>query len=310
MGGSGGGGGSIDPSEISRKVRQAEKQAHDQGFDSKINDEINDLLKDFNGRDYGAIQRHLETINNTLDSEIEGRIDLRYGGSVSKHTYVDGLSDIDALALIHNTDLADKSPEEVKQYFFDQLVQRLPDSKITMGTLAITIKYSDGVEVQILPATKHGDYFRIPNSKGLNEWSHLINPKAFAVSLRAVNQKTAGKLVPMVKLAKSIISSLPENRQLSGYHTEALAVDIFSRYTGVKTVKEMVKYFFDNASDAVHNPLKDKTGQSTHVDDYLGEPNSVERKMVSDSLAQIARKMSNADGRQSNRAWDDILKGE
>jgi hypothetical protein len=309
MGGSGSGG-SIDPSEISRKVRQAEEQAQDQGFDSKINDEINNLLKDFNDRDYEAIQRHLDHINNTLDSEIEGRIDLRYGGSVSKHTYVDGLSDIDALALINNTDLADKTPEEVKQYFFDQLVKRLPGTEITMGALAITIKYSDGIEVQILPAIKHGDHFRIPNSKGLNQWSHLINPKAFAVALRAVNQKMAGKLVPMIKIAKSIISSLPEKRQLSGYHTEALAVDIFSKYAGTKTIKEMVKHFFVVASDSVHNPLQDKTGQSTHVDDYLGNSNSLERKMVSDSLAQIARKMSNADGRQSERAWDDILDGE
>ncbi len=309
MGGSGGGG-SFDPSEISKKIRQAEKQAQDQGFDTEINTLINDMLRSFNDRDYEATQRHLSTINGTLDSEIEGTIDLRYGGSVSKHTYVDGLSDIDTLAFINNTELINKTPEEVKKYFYDRLVQRLPGTEISMGQLAITIKYSDGIEVQILPAIKHGDHFRIPNSKGLNEWSHLISPKKFALSLKAVNQNMAGKLVPMIKLAKAIISDLPDNRKLSGYHTEALAIEIFSQYTGTKTIKEMAKHFFDTATNSVLNPVKDKTGQSVHVDDYLGSSNSLERKMASDSLAQVARKMKNADGSLSKRGWEDILLGE
>lgn len=69
----------------------------------------------------------------------------------------------------------------------------------------------------------------------------------------------------------------------------------------------MLRHFFQTAAKLVLNLLQDKTGQSTHVDDYLGSQNSINRKMVSDSLAQIGRKIQNADAAKSKRSWDEIL---
>ena len=123
MGGSGGGffHGSRDSQkgdELAKKIREAEANSRDNQFDSEISAIINDLLPEINDRDTDSIQIHLNEIRNALESEIDGYLSLRYGGSVSRHTYVDGLSDVDSLVILNNSELQDKTPEEVKDYFY------------------------------------------------------------------------------------------------------------------------------------------------------------------------------------------------
>jgi hypothetical protein len=311
MGGSGGGffyQGSNNPDDISKRVREQEEKAKDQAFDLEVIEMFKEILAVVNGRDAEQVQAHLRAIENAIVKEIEGTIDLRYGGSVSKHTYVDGLSDIDCLAIINNSELINSSPNEVKEYFFNSIKSRFPNSDIKMGKLAITINYSNGNEIQILPAIKTSSGIKIPSSRREDEWSKIIKPEIFAKTLRFMNGKMAGKLIPVIKLAKSLISSFPENRRLSGYHTECLAIEVFKDYTGIKKTKEMLKYFFNEGARSVLNPIKDKTGQSVHVDDYLNERNSLQRKMTSDSMSSILRKMHNADGSRDVRLWEQILK--
>ena len=50
----------------------------------------------------------------------------------------------------------------------------------------------------------------------------------------------------------------------------------------------MLKHFFTEGSKKVLTPIKDKSGQSIHVDNYLGDANSIKRKMVSDSMSTIS----------------------
>lgn len=311
MGGSGGGffyESSTPPEDISKKIRNEENRTNDQVFETEVVSAIRELLANANNRDVDTVQTHLDTIERALHKNIEGFIDLRYAGSVSKHTYVDGISDIDSLAIINNSELAKLNPDEVKKYFYDMLRTRLPNTDIKIGNLAVTVKFSSGFEIQILPVIKDSGGIRIQSSRGYNEWSHTIQPDKFAKILRYTNMKMSGKLVPVIKLAKSIISSFPESRKLAGYHTEALAIECFTNYSGEKRPKEMLKHFFSSASRFVLTPVKDKTGQSIHVDDYLDGANSLKRKMVSDSLATVARKMQNADGSKDLRIWEEILK--
>lgn len=293
---------------FSKKIRNEEERSIDDAFDTEISGMLKDLLSSVNNRDTETLQGHLKTIKSALDLGVDGTIDLRYGGSVSKHTYVDGLSDIDFLAILNNSELSNYSPEQVKEYFFQRLKDRLPNSEIKIGKLAITINFKSGFEVQVLPALKTSTGIKIPSSYRDDAWSQIIQPKKFVESLRYVNMKTSGKLVPVIKLAKSIISSFPEQRRLSGYHVEALAVEIFSGYSGEKTPKAMIKHFFTEGSKNVLSTIMDKTKQTTHVDEYLGDPNSIPRKMVSDSMRTIARKMQNADGSKDLRVWEEILK--
>lgn len=302
MGGSGGGF-FLDP-DINKQLRESETQTRNQQFESEVSGIINSLLVDYNNRDVSVIQGHLETIKSALEQEIDGTVDILYGGSVAKHTYVDGISDIDALVLINKSELKDKSPAEVKKYFFERLQARLPRTQIGQGNLAVTVEFRDS-EIQLLPAIRHESGFKIADFSG-NNWS-AIKPIEFTSLLTGINQNNGGKVVPTIKLAKSIISELPESQRLSGYHVEAIAVEVFQKYQGSKKTKDMLKYLFDEASRQVLRPIRDTTGQSMHVDDYLGSVNSADRNRVSKSLDRISRRMKNADGAQSIDQWRDIL---
>lgn len=312
MGGSGSRGfffeSSQPPEDISKKIRKEEERSKDDAFEIDVAAMVRDLLAAVNNRDSETIQTHLSTVEDALHKDIEGTIDLRYGGSISKHTYVDGLSDIDSLAILNKSELSKLSPNEVKEYFHKRLKERLPNTEIKVGKLAITIKFKSGVELQVLPALRDSTGIRIASSRRENEWSHVVKPDVFAKTLRYSNAKMNGKLVPVIKLAKSIISSFPEKRRLAGYHTECLAIEAFAKYNGERTPKAMLKHFFNEGAKFVLSPVRDKTGQSTHVDDYLGSANSLPRKMVSDSMASVARKMQNADGSRDIRIWEQILK--
>jgi tRNA nucleotidyltransferase (CCA-adding enzyme) len=304
MGGSGGSFSSaFNPSKSASQIREAENQSLDKTYETDVNSSLNDILTELNNRPIEEINKHLETLKKAIESDIEGMIDLAFGGSVNKHTYVDGLSDIDSLAILNNSELSGKSPQEVLKYFSEKLQQRLPNNEISVGNLAVTVKYSDNTEIQLLPTIKTETGYKIAASDGSNNWSNVVKPKNFAEKLTSVNQNNGNKVVPVIKLAKTIISSLPDKRKLSGYHTESLAIEVFKNYKGPIQTKAMLKHFFNEASNKVMKPISDSTGQSRHVDDYLGSNKSTNRRMVSDSLSQISRKMNNADGNRESNTW-------
>jgi len=231
-------------------------------------------------------------------------MDLLFGGSVAKHTYVDGLSDIDSLVILNKTDLADATPNEVKKYFVERLKERFPKTDIHSGKLAVTLNFS-GCEIQLLPAVKSGENLKIADRNG-QDWAR-IKPKAFSEKLSAINQNVGRKVVPIIKLAKAIISNLPEKHQISGYHAESIAVKVFKTYSGDLKQKEMIKHYFSEASKLVKGHIRDNTGQSVHVDDYLGSANSLERKIVSDAFGRVHRRMKNADSSGSAAEWQKLF---
>ena len=307
MGGSGGGYFSNSaPSDLKAKLRDSDEATQNAEFETELADLLSAKLTDCNDRDVASVNRHLDEIKKALDKEIDGFVDLLYAGSVAKHTYVDGLSDIDSLVALNNTELEQLSPAQAKEYFADRLRERFPKSEISVGNLAVTIKFSDA-EIQLLPAVKSGDHFKIANRTG-KEWSE-IRPRKFATALTSVNQQLGNKVVPTIKLAKAIIASLPEKHKVSGYHAESLAIEAFKSYDGGVRQRDMLKHFFTKGSDLVNSPIVDKTGQSRHVDDYLGRANSLERKIVSDAFSRIARKIKNGVDSSSLDAFEKILEG-
>ena len=69
----------------------------------------------------------------------------------------------------------------------------------------------------------------------------------------------------------------------------------------------MLRYFFQHAPTQVTKPIRDSSGQSVHVDEYLGAENSLERRIVADALGRIGRKIRNADGAISLERWKELL---
>jgi len=285
------------------RLRDAEESTARVRLDSEVSTLIGEILKDYNER-RPNIGGHLESIKAALEKEIEGSIELRFGGSISKHTYVDGLSDVDSLVIINNCELAEAPPNEAKHYFAERLRERFPNSDIREGDLAVTVSFRD-VNIQLIPTIKCEGSVKMSNSSG-DAWTN-VNPQKFAEKLTKVNERMNGKLVPMIKIAKGMNSELPDKQRLKSYHLESIAIEIFKKYEGKVTTKKMLQHFFSEAPKVVMNNIKDNTGQTIHVDDYLGVPESSDRRLVANALGRLGRKMVSADFTNSLEQWNEIL---
>jgi hypothetical protein len=291
-------------SQARREMKAVQNESQSAVYEAACNDFLRELLAAFNDRNVEAVRTHLSEIERALGKEVEGSIDLLFGGSIAKRTYVEGLSDVDALVNLDNCELANATPDEAKFYLVNRLQERFPRSEITEGRLAVTVRFADA-EVQLLPSVTCKSVTHIADESG-KQWAP-IKPREFAQVLSQVNSQNGSKVVPVVKLAKGIVAGMPERQQISGYHAESLAVEVFRGYAGPYTLKEMVKHYFDEASRRVLNPIRDRTGQSVHVDDSLGPADSLERRTVSDAFARVARRMGNADAAGTLENWKGLF---
>ena len=294
----------ITPEDLERQIRDAKDQAHDDTFETVVNDYLASLLADLNARDAKETQNVLERIKADIENEIEGTVDTLFGGSVSKHTYVNGISDVDALVLLDKSELADKTPDEVKSFLADRLRDKYGNSAVGVGALAVTLTL-EGKEIQLLPALRHQHGFKIADSDGSN-WANVY-PRRFAKALTKANERLGGKLVPCVKLIKAAIAKLSETEQISGYHVESMAINVFKGYGGRLTHKSILHHFFEKAPAHVLKPIKDSSGQSLHVDEYLGVENSSKRKDVARALIRIRGEISDADTNGSQEGWKELF---
>lgn len=286
-----------------RKVRaQMDQRTGEAEYAQTLNRYLREKLAEYNNRDSEAVNRHLETIRQKLSGEIEEFVELKFGGSVAKHTYVDGLSDVDILVNVKGTELEDYSPGQLLNYFAGKIKERLPNTDIGVGSLAVTVSYLDGTRLQLLPALLTGMGMHIPDQSGHN-WSDVVKPFAFAKRLTEVNSNCGGQVVPVIKLFKAIQQSMPSDAQLRGYHVESLAVNAFREYKGTASYQEMLKHLCRYAAEHVSRPILDRTGQSLHVDDYLGSPHSTERQRVSAFLGRLSKRLASADEKKDLTLW-------
>jgi len=291
MGGSGGSWSVTRAEKLQEKVYDAQQKSKEDATKSEINDILGDKLKEYNDRDVEQINQHLDTVKEALEKDIEGSLDLMFGGSVSKHTYVDGLSDVDILVGVNESSLASSKPQDVLDYFYTRLRERLPNSDIKKGSLAITINFKSGNEIQLLPALKTKTGLKI-SKVDTNQWSNVLKPKKFGKEITKINSEQSGKVVPVIKLCKSINDNLGKKYQLSGYHIEALAVKTFKNYDGKKDYYSMLEQFCKSISTEVMRPMRERTGQSFYIDRELGKSNSESRKIVSRKYNRIAKSIN------------------
>ncbi len=291
MGGGGGGsGGSFGGEQGLERLRErAEEQAARAQFDSEVNARLDEELRSLNNRDVELVRRRLDELEEALGDEVDEIDRMLFGGSIAKHTFVDGLSDVDVLVMLKA--VADLSPVEAREQFANALRERLGDrAEVAVGQVAVTVRYRDGLEVQLLPAIQQGEHRAISSPDG-REWVQ-IRPGNFARRLTEVNKAQAGAAIPAIKLAKAIIAhELAEPARPSGYHVEALSVAAFENYRGPRDPKSMLTHFFGSAASDVLKPIPDVTGQSERVDAYLGAGGSSARTNMSAAFHAIAERM-------------------
>ena len=103
MGGSGGGFSGYGTVSAKAQLLASEAGTHSSQREIEINEFLEELLKDFNSRDVDAIQTHLQEIEKVLGREIDGLDAILFGGSISKKTFIEGTSDVDALGDVFST---------------------------------------------------------------------------------------------------------------------------------------------------------------------------------------------------------------
>jgi len=296
-----GSGGSYDPKRVRSEVRELQAKIDAAKYEADVAHLLSTALASANDRDADVIKAHLARIKQAIEKEVEGFVDLLFGGSVAKHTYVDGVSDVDALVVLNDSELSKMTPLQARDYFIGRLRASLPETTVEADGFAVAVKYSDGVVVELVPVKRQGQTYLLP-SEDSTTWSRT-RPRSFTDALAASNRAHNGKLIPTIKLAKVALTDLPEQRRPGGYHLEALAVDAFANYPGEKTPRAMLTHFFTQAAQRVLKPIADRTGQSKNVDDNLGPSGSVERQLLADSMGRIARRLLNADDARSVDQW-------
>src|SRR5258707_11460410 len=92
------------PSKLQDLIKQTHERTEQERSEADINLYLQQLLAKLTDRDPEKTKTYLDEIVSVLHDYQE--VDrLLFGGSVAKHTYVDGLSDVDALVVLNRDDL-------------------------------------------------------------------------------------------------------------------------------------------------------------------------------------------------------------
>ena len=253
------------------------------------------LLVRYSRRNPAVTARCIDSLCSILRQDGCESIQTMFGGSVRRHTYVNGLSDVDVLLMVNDSSLASRPPAQAISRVEEIVKRRFPNNWVRSGNLAVTINYSDGTELQILPAIRTTNGVRIAEP-GSTRWSNITQPDRFAVKLAEVNTARHGRVVPAIKLAKSIADCFvsKSSRKITGYHMEALAIEAFRSYREALDPKAMLVHLFGNSIEAVIIPIADSTGQSRCVDEYLGPAGSLSRKRTSTYFGQMRARVNSS----------------
>lgn len=157
-----------------------------------FNSRCENLLARYRRKNAPAVARRLKTLCAFLREDGNHVVQTMFGGSVAKGTYVTGLSDIDVLLIVNDSSLVNQPPAKVKKHVRDAIEQQFPNNSVQAGKLAVTVKYADKTEIQLLPAIRtrpaafgspnpaalSGATLRIP--KGLRKGSARSTPPGVA----------------------------------------------------------------------------------------------------------------------------------
>lgn len=296
-------GGPMTDEKVQSEIDSALENTKRLEFETEVNVRLKEALSSYNEKDTELVNERLSEIKELLSKYLETSIDIRRGGSWKKHTYIDGLSDVDCLFILNSPEFSGESPKHLNDELKTLLQEKLGNrAKVERGNLSLKITYENVPDLQILLALRNDKGLRIP-SGDQDSWSGVINPEKFAKQLTETNKSLNGNVIPVIKIVKGAVIGTGINPDMKGYHVEALAVEIFQGYQGEQTKKAMLEYFFLKASEMVRKPIKEISGQSQYVDDYLGDSGSAERENVSRELKRRSDGLARADYKFSVDDW-------
>ena len=265
-----------------------------------FNERCEGLLAEYKRRDGERVAKRLDIICRSLRDAGHEAVQTKFGGSVVKGTYVTGLSDVDVLLIVNQTPWKNQPPSKVIKHVRGIIKRQFPKNRVKAGKLAVTVNFRKGPhELQVLPAIRaNSDGFKIAQY-GSSPWSNTVMSGNFTRKLTKVNKDTDGRAVSVIKLTKAMANChiKRQDRKISGYHMEALAVDAFSGYKGAKDTKSMLDHFLTYSMEGVMKPIAESTGQSRFVDGDLGVAGSSLRQRARTYFGQMCGKVRRCNSR-------------
>src|SRR6478609_5763406 len=153
MGGSGGGFWAGKPGKFADAIREAHQATGADAYEAEVAQFLSEVLAAVNSRDVDTIARHVESIRRALNDDIDGAIDLLFGGSISRRTYVDGISDVDALVILDRARFDTDDPELVCAYLGQRMTDRFPRGNVARDGFAVSVWFGE-LKVELVPVLR------------------------------------------------------------------------------------------------------------------------------------------------------------
>ena len=173
-----------------------------------------------------SAKQHLSTIQTRLKSVFE-LSSCRVTGSFSRGSSISGFSDVDLVAVFRKAQFTRAgsiiSSNQVLDNVRRQLLARYPNTPLGRDGMAITISFSSGQIVDVVPALFDSMYeqkwpiYLIPDGNG--DWMHS-SPSLYDAYICQSNKKSGGKLKYVTQLIKFWRECRNPRIPLSSFHIE------------------------------------------------------------------------------------------
>ena len=278
---------------------------------AQVNAALSSVLQQYHVRDVASVRGRIEDIQRSLaDLSRGGPAQLNFGGSISNRTSIDGLIDADLLVFYDGGQGRVSTPQELLDALAERLRRELANQEVSVrtGLTAVTVAFPDGTDIQLVPAVRDGSTSKVPSGQD-REWYSVDNLDVLAQQLGEADAACDGRLVPVIKLVKSMLAHVPRNIRPTGYHVADLAIQVFREYSGPTNYKDMIQQFFDRASELVLDRSTSWTGPLSSIDEHFGPGGSRRRRYLSRVMRRLARRIAIADRMGSVNDWLDLVEG-
>src|SRR6266550_7375312 len=110
----GGSGVRYSESDLTKLREEAQERLDRSRLDADVNAFLQHELIDLNSRNTEKVNQRLGEVEEALEGTLREFDRVLFGGSVAKHTYVDGVSDIDSIIVLDAKSAGEDTPEQVQ----------------------------------------------------------------------------------------------------------------------------------------------------------------------------------------------------
>lgn len=267
-------------------------------------------------------------IQNTVQhaKQIKTRLEQSYNlrklfsaGSFPRQTYVHGSSDLDLFAVFARDDMRWGDRYVLSSTALDnlrkELAARYPYSTVYRDVHAVVVSFSDGVKIDVVPASFHAmtqqnwPIYRMPD--GSNNWMQT-SPELHAQYIKEADDKSGGKLRRTAQLMKFWRECRSPRVPLSSFHIEMLLA-CYGTCVGFKSyadcVTETLQTLAQRQCQALQDPLgiAGNIGATRSVSQRESTLNSVVYSRDHAKEALYAER--HLDVQEAKRQWDIVFNG-